>query len=283
MNHNVHQLGGSPHYRQPTFEEVQQRMERAQKLMQEQQEAQEKAWFQENKAELKEAAIKQVEEMQKTLPLVDPNRAIINHLAIFYQLLLTEYTPDLNEEIGRLPPEISFEAMAHDIGVLSFAATLPKGSGDKELKKWAQISFTLLGDVKKPVNERLCNLIWLVAKKIDLAITTMQKHVKAVQKEILKGYEERFNDPAAADIMKLRHEDHRKRGDILAEKYSDLRKLLRVRFGDAEDKFKDKHKDDLKLKGEIPKEEIEQMKVATQAAEVEEFRLASEFIRDSSA
>ncbi|KAK0116510.1 hypothetical protein ONS95_013522 [Cadophora gregata] len=193
---------------------------------------------------------------------------------------LTEYTPDLNEEIGRLPPEISFEAMAHDIGVLSFAATLPKGSGDKELKKWAQISFTLLGDVKKPVNERLCNLIWLVAKKIDLAITTMQKHVKAVQKEILKGYEERFNDPVAADIMKLRHEDHRKRGDILAEKYSDLRKLLRVRFGDAEDKFKDKHKDDLKLKGEIPKEEIEQMKVATQAAEVEEFRLAS---RDSSA
>ncbi|PVH76847.1 hypothetical protein DL98DRAFT_639901 [Cadophora sp. DSE1049] len=218
MDHNQHLFGGNPHYRQPTFEEVQRRMDH-----------------------------------------------------------------DINEEIGRLLPEICFEAMSHDIGVLAFAATLPKGAGDKELKKWAQTSFTLLGNAKRPIKEPLCNLIWLVAKKIDLAITMMQKHVKMVQEELVKTYDERFNDPDITSVIKMRNEDHKKRGEILGEKFSDLRKLLRARFGDGEDKFRAKHMNDFKLQGEIPKEEIEQMRVASQAAEIEEIRLASEFFRDTTA
>lgn len=47
--------------------------------------------------------------------------------------MMLEYSPEANEDIARLPEEISFEFIVHDLGVLTFAVTLSKVAGDKEL------------------------------------------------------------------------------------------------------------------------------------------------------
>ena len=155
-------------------------MENASKFQQEQQEIAEKAYFDQNKGQIRADAAKALKEWQDAVPFDDPNRSIVNHLGIFYQVVMTEYPADINEEIGRMPSEICIEAMVNDLGVLSFAATLPMKCGDKEFQNWAQTSFALLGDAKKPIKQPLCNLIWLVSKKIDLAIRIMRKHAKLV-------------------------------------------------------------------------------------------------------
>ncbi|KAH6699037.1 hypothetical protein BKA61DRAFT_583074 [Leptodontidium sp. MPI-SDFR-AT-0119] len=257
-------------------QETQERMQRRHEQLVKQQQDQQKAWIQANQTQIKEEAKKFLAEWQKEYPLHDPNRSLVNHLGIFYQLLMVEYTPEFNEEIARLPAGIDFDTIIHDLGVLTFAVTLPKGVGDKELQKWAQSSFTLIDTKKGPAKESLNNLIWLVTRKMELAITTMQTHVKTVQAELIKGFEELYNDHSITDVINDRYEDHAKRRDILADEFSNLRKRLRTRFGDAEKSFKAKNKADFKLQPEAD----EEPEVPELAAEMGSVRLASEAFRD---
>ncbi|KAG4442721.1 hypothetical protein IFR05_001828 [Cadophora sp. M221] len=255
-------------------QETQERMQRMHEQLVKQQQDQQKARIQANKVQIKAEGIKLLAEWQKEYPLHDPNRSLINHLGIFYQLVMMEYTPEMNADIARLPAEIDFDTIIHDLGVLTFAVTLPKGVGDKELQKWAQTSFTLIDTKKGPVKESLSNLIWLVTRKMELAITAMQAHVNMVQAQLIKGYEELYNDHSITDVIKDHYKDHAKRGDILADEFSNLRKKLRTRFGDAEKAFKAKHKADFKLQAEVDEEpEVPE-------AEMGSMRLASEAFRD---
>ncbi|KAH7321984.1 hypothetical protein BKA65DRAFT_556316 [Rhexocercosporidium sp. MPI-PUGE-AT-0058] len=184
----------------------------------------------------------------------------------------------LNEGLERLPADIEFETIVHDLGVLTFAVTLPQGMGDKELQKWAQTSFTLIDTTKGPLKEPLSNLIWLVTGKMELAITTMQAHVKNVQAELMPSFEKPYNDYSIIEVINSRYKDHAKRGDILADLFSNFRKKLRARFGDAEKSLKVKHKEDLKLQAES--EEEPEVPEPDMVREMGSMRLASEAFRD---
>lgn len=108
----------------------------------------------------------------------------------------------------------------------------------------------------------------------------MQVHVKNVQAELMKDYEETYDDHSVTDITNNLHKDHVKRGVMLEKEFTDLRHKLRARFGDADTYYKSKHLKDLKLQIAEAEEPEPELTEEEMVAELEDLRLASQMFND---